>query len=158
VLKKILLEKGEKLTLELLLFTAANYERVQSQLENMEGKKDVNFVHDKQEDKKMESAKRACYRCGKVGHFGRDPECHKCGGVDHFGSQCKTKTVKPPKPRREEKTKEKETKKPLRCVESETDEDDEYASTVNSATSENRYSCGRERVIRSFMRTAVNSR
>ena len=37
-LRKKLLEKGEKLTLELLLSTAANHGRVQSQLENMEGK------------------------------------------------------------------------------------------------------------------------
>ena len=141
-LRKKLLEKGEKLTLELLLSTAANHERVQSQLENMEGKKDVNFVRDKQEDKGKEPAKRACYRCGKVGHFGRDPECpakgktcHKCGGADHFGSQCKTKTAKPPKPRREEKTKGKKPKKSVRYVGSERDEDDEYAFTVNSATS-----------------------
>lgn len=49
-LRKKLLEKGEHLTLELLLSTAANHERVRSQLENMEGKKDVNFVRDKQED------------------------------------------------------------------------------------------------------------
>ena len=38
-LRKKLLEKGEKLTLELLLSMAANHERVQSQLENMEGRK-----------------------------------------------------------------------------------------------------------------------
>jgi len=50
-LRKKLLEKGEKLTLELLLSTAANHERVQSQLENMEGRKDVNLVRDKQEDR-----------------------------------------------------------------------------------------------------------
>ena len=64
-LRKKLLEKGEKLTLELLLSTAANHERVQSQLENMEGNRDVNFVRDKQEDKGKEPVKRACYRCGK---------------------------------------------------------------------------------------------
>ena len=69
------MEKGEKLTLELLLSTAANHERVQSQLENMEGKKDVNSVRDKQEDEGKEPVKGTCYRCGKVGHFGRDAEC-----------------------------------------------------------------------------------
>ena len=53
-LRKKLLEKGDKLTLELLLLTAANHERVQSQLEHMEGKKDVNLVRDKQEDKGKE--------------------------------------------------------------------------------------------------------
>jgi len=139
-LRKKLLEKGKKLTLELLLSTAANHERVQSQLENMEGRKDVNLVRDKQEDKEKESVKRACYRCGKVGHFGRDSECpakgktcYKCGGADHFGSQCRKKTAKPPKPRWEEKTKGKK-KKSVRYVGSERDED-EYAFTVNSAIS-----------------------
>ena len=84
--------------MELLLSTAANHERVQSQLENMEGRRDVNSVRDKQENKGKEPVKEACYRCGKEGHFGRDSECpakgktfHKCGGVDHFGSQCKRK-------------------------------------------------------------------
>ena len=37
-LRKKLLEKGENSTLELLLSTAANHERLQTQLENMEGK------------------------------------------------------------------------------------------------------------------------
>lgn len=107
----------------------------------MEGKKNVNFVRDKEEDKGKESAKQACYRCGKVGHFGRDLECpakgetcHKCGGADHFDSQCKTKTAEPPKPRREEKTKGRKTKRSVRSLRSERDED-EYTFTVNSATS-----------------------
>ena len=76
-----------------------------------------------------------------MGHFGRDSECpaggktcHKCGGADHFGSQCKMKTAKPPKPRREEKPKGKKKKKSVRYVGSERDED-EYAFTVNSVTS-----------------------
>ena len=50
-------------------------------------------------------------RCGKLGHFGRDPKCpargktcHKCGAADHFGSECKTKN-KAPKPKRVEKLK-----------------------------------------------------
>ena len=140
-LRKKLLEKGEKLTLELLLSTAANYERVQSQLESMESGKDVNFVRDKQQEKGKEPVKRACYRCGKSGHFGRDSECpakgktcHKCGGADHFGSQCRTKTAKPPKPRRGEKTKGKKREKSVRYVGSKGDED-EYAFTVNSVAS-----------------------
>ena len=139
-------EKGEKLTLELLLSTAANHERVQSQLKSTEsGKNGVNAVREKQQDKTKESTsevtKQACYRCGNVGHFGRDPECpargktcHKCGGADHFGSQCKTtKVAKPPKPRRRWKPKGKNQKrKSVRYVESE-GEEDEYAFVVNSA-------------------------
>ena len=69
ILRKKVLEKGDKLTLQLLLSTAANHERVQSQLENMEGRKDVNSVLNKQQDKEKESAKRACYRCGKGGLY-----------------------------------------------------------------------------------------
>ncbi|XP_020601778.1 uncharacterized protein LOC110040852 [Orbicella faveolata] len=118
-LRKKLVGKGDKLTLELLLSTAANHEPVQPQLESVESRirKDVNSVHDKQEDKGKEPVKRACYRCGKVGHFGRDSECpskgktcHKGGGADHFSSQFRTKTAKPPKPARKEKTKGKKKK------------------------------------------------
>ena len=101
----------------------------------------MNSVRDKQEDKGKEPVKGTRFRCGKVGHFGRDSECptrgktcHKCGGPDHFGSQCKTETAKPPKPRREEKSKGKKKKKSVRCMGSERDED-EYAFTVNSASS-----------------------
>ena len=46
-------------------------------------------------------ATQACYRCGNVGHFGRDPTFpargktwKKCGGADHFTQKCKHK--KPP--------------------------------------------------------------
>jgi len=54
-LRKKLLEKGEKLTLELLLSTAANHERGQLQLENMEGKLDVNFVLKKKKGRSLPS-------------------------------------------------------------------------------------------------------
>ena len=74
-LRKKLLEKGEKLTLEVLLLTEANHERVQSQRENMEGRKNENWQRDKQEVKERECAKRACYRRRKVGDFGRHSEC-----------------------------------------------------------------------------------
>ena len=75
-----------------------------------------------------------------MGHFGRDSECpargktcHNCAGADHVASQCKTKTAKPLKPRREEEPKEKK-KKSVKYVVSARDED-EYAFSVNSATS-----------------------
>ena len=41
-----------------------------------------------------------CYRCGNVGHFGRDPSCpakgktcRKCGGHNHFATMCKSKNI-----------------------------------------------------------------
>jgi len=44
------------------------------------------------------SQKYTCYRCGKYGHFGRDPSCPargqtcgKCGGRDHFPVCCTTR-------------------------------------------------------------------
>ena len=146
VLRRKLLEKGEKSTLELLLSTAANHERVQSQLKSMEnGKNGVNAMREKQQDKTKEPTsepmKQACYRCGNVGHFGRDPECpargktcRKCGGADLFGSQYETaKAAKPPKPRRGGNPKGKKQKRnSVRYVESEGGED-EYAFAVNSA-------------------------
>ncbi|XP_078361555.1 uncharacterized protein LOC144645908 [Oculina patagonica] len=145
-LRRKLLEKGEKLTLEFLLSTAANHERFQSQLGSMEsGTNGVNAVREKQQEKTQESTsestKQACYRCGNVGHFGRDSECparrktcHKCGEADQFGSQCiTTKAAKPPKPRRGGKPKEKNQKRKLvRYVEREREED-EYAFAVNFA-------------------------
>ena len=47
----------------LLLSTAANHEWVQSQLEIMESKKDVNSVRDKQEDKEKEPTNYRCIKC-----------------------------------------------------------------------------------------------
>ena len=109
-----LLEKGENLTLALLLITAATHEAVQCQLESMEGGKHiVNTIRDSrreaQQQKGKEStkgSKLACYRYGTVGNFGRDPKsparrktCKKCGGADHLAQQCKTKSTKPAKPR-----------------------------------------------------------
>ena len=69
LLRRKLLAKGEKLTLELLLSTAANHERVQSQLES--GKNGVNAVREKQQDKTKASTseftKQACVHESKDG-------------------------------------------------------------------------------------------
>ena len=61
--------------------------------------------HQRQENQSVKSAtttmttKGACYRCGRTGHFGRDPKCpargqtcQKCSGRDHFAKVCKTKS------------------------------------------------------------------
>ena len=145
-LRRKLLEKGDKLTLDVLLKTAASYEAVQAQLESMKSKNiNVNRVRDSGENKHHhhkgkktsgEPGNKTCYRCGYTGHFGRDPECpakgktcKTCGGADHFASQCKTK---PGKLRSDKKPKE---KRKVRYMQGGDDDgEDEYAFTVKSAS------------------------
>ena len=109
-LRRKLLEKGDTLTLEVLLKTAASFEAVQAQLESMKSRGvTVNQVRDSSENKHYHKGKKTsgepgnktCYRCGNTGHFGRDPECpakgktcRSCGGADHFSSQCRSKERK----------------------------------------------------------------
>ncbi|XP_044179622.1 uncharacterized protein K02A2.6-like [Acropora millepora] len=142
-----LLEKGENLTLALLLKTAATYEAVQSQLASMErGQHTVNLIRDSRREAQQrkgkdpgKESKEAYYRCGKVGHYGHDPNCpargktcKKCGGANHFAQQCKTKSPKPVKPRSSGKLKD--TKKKVRYVQDVDEDEDEYAFIVKSAT------------------------
>ena len=71
-LRRKLLEKGDKLTLDVLLKTAASYEAVQAQLESMKSKNiNVNRVRDSGENKHHKGKKisgepgnKTCYRCG----------------------------------------------------------------------------------------------
>ena len=103
-LRRKLLEKGENLTLALLLTTAATYEAVQPQLASMEGgQHTVNLIRDSRREAQQrkgkepgKKSKEACYRCGNVGRYGRDPNCptkgktcKKCGSANHFAVQCK---------------------------------------------------------------------
>ena len=131
----------------LLLKTAATYEAVQSQLASMEGgQHTVNLIRDSRREAQQrkgkepgKESKEACYRCGNVGHYGRDPNCpargktcKKCGGANHFAQQCKTKSPKPAKPRSSGKLKD--TKKKVRYVQDVDEDEDEYAFIVKSAS------------------------
>ena len=101
-----LLEEGQGLTLARSLEIAENCEKVDSQLAVMtvDGKGDgamsVNRIDETKSDSRDRkqstgatgnNREQTCYRCGRFGHFGRDPgcpakgkTCRKCGLKDHF--------------------------------------------------------------------------
>ena len=101
-----LLEEGQGLTLARNLEIAENFEKVDSQLAAMklngkgEGAMSVNRIDETKSDSRDRkqstgatgnSREQTCYRCGRFGHFGRDPgcpakgkTCRKCGLKDHF--------------------------------------------------------------------------
>jgi hypothetical protein len=113
-LRRKLLQKGTALTLDNVLELARAMEAVDLQMKRIEGKSngEVNRVGSKDSVrkkskpfKKPDAAKQnrggskfACYRCGREGHFSKDPECpaknatcSKCKFVGHFAPFCKTK-------------------------------------------------------------------
>ena len=75
------------------------------------------------------------YRCGRTGHFGRDPQCpargktcNKCGKQDHFAGKCKTKV--PPKQQQTHSGNQR-NKSDIRHVQTQPeDSDEEYAFSV----------------------------
>ena len=100
------MEKGQALTLQQLQEIARTFEAVKRQTKRMGPSSDahVNRVEDgrsrKSEGGKGDKSKRGneCSRCGRQGHFARDPkcpakdkECSKCHKKGHFAAVCKTK-------------------------------------------------------------------
>ena len=117
--KRRLLEEGEGLTLARTLTIATQSEKIEAQMGNTAAEA-VNRLSMKSENTRSHKGglrkntktwqsqrqgetsgrtnkKNACYRCGGLGHYGRDPqcpahgkECGKCHKKDHFAKVCKT--------------------------------------------------------------------
>ena len=111
-IKRKLLEEGRGLTLAKALEIAENCEKVDTQLAAMslERKEENPAVIRRIRETRRGSGQKnqsrdphkdlepTCYRCGRTGHFGRDPVCpargqfcRKCGMEGHFQERCKTK-------------------------------------------------------------------
>lgn len=97
-LRRKLLEEGETLTLTRTLEIADQFEKVEAQMASLaEG---VHRIRETSKDKSEAPSRQRgeCYRCGKSGHYGRDPNCpakgqvcKKCGKKDHFAKVCRSK-------------------------------------------------------------------
>ena len=106
-LRRKVLEKGQTLTLQTLQEIARSYEAVKRQTQSMSlSSVSVNRVDDRRTRRNSRDTTLSggeCYRCGRRGHFARDPlcparekECSKCSQVGHFANVCKTKVKEIP--------------------------------------------------------------
>ena len=106
-LRRKLLEKGQTFSLQTLQEIAWNYEAVKRQTQSMSlscvsvSRVDSRRTRRNGRDTTLSGGE--CYRCGRRGHFSRDPlcpargkECLKCSQVGHFTNVCKTKVKEIP--------------------------------------------------------------
>lgn len=142
-LRTRLLEKCPGLTLEDVRSIARTLEMAEKYSREMEGayghsnnttssKSSVNRVnfHRKQNSQNGQNKMKTkpglkCYRCGREGHFGKDPSCpaqgkscNKCGKTGNFGIVCKTKQVGQQGQRRYDKYVNKSEKGSVKYIES----------------------------------------
>lgn len=136
-----LLEKGPGLPLDAVQTIARTLEMAEKQAREIEGannsgaavvnriqKSTSQRVHVKPNSKQGMK----CYRCGKEGHFGKDPccpangkMCNKCGKIGHFRNVCKSKQVDNAKYQQK-------YRKGKYVHHVKNDSDDEYAFTVEN--------------------------
>ena len=102
-----LLEKGQTFSLQTLQEIARKYEAVKRQTQSMSlSCVSVNRVDSRRTRRNGRDTTLSggeCYRCGRRGHFSRNPlcpargkECLKCSQVGHFTNVCKTKVKEIP--------------------------------------------------------------
>ena len=108
-IKRKLLEEGQGLNLTRTLEVATKCEKIETQLAALsvkgEESESINKIDENCNNPltstqgRFQGRDKICYRCGLMGHFGRDPQCpargktcRKCRGKDHFEKVCKTKS------------------------------------------------------------------
>ena len=108
-IKRKLLEEGQGLNLTRTLEVAAKCDKIETQLAALsvkgEESESINRINERSHNPststqgRFQGRDKICYRCGLLGHFGRDPQCpargktcRKCRGKDHFEKVCKTKS------------------------------------------------------------------
>lgn len=138
-LRKQFLEKGNELNLNEALKLSSAFEAVQYQSSEMSGNGNVNKVDQVKSDKPKWSQKKAkCWRCNLTGHFAKDDKCpaksakcRKCGNVGHFEIVCRTDMSKHKEKKDQKQYKKFTGKKKVYTVESDEEDEDTFAFTVD---------------------------
>ena len=108
-IKRKLLAEGQGLNLTRTLEVAAKCEKIETQLAALsvkgEESESMNKINERSNNPststqgRFQGRDKICYRCGLLGHFGRDPPCpargktcRRCRGKDQFQKFCKTES------------------------------------------------------------------